>query len=32
VVVLQASEMGFPIYRAMGFRTVVRYAIFRPST
>jgi GNAT superfamily N-acetyltransferase len=31
VVVLQASEMGFPMYRAMGFRTVVRYAIFRPS-
>jgi len=30
--VLQASEMGFPMYRAMGFRTVVRYAIFRPST
>jgi GNAT superfamily N-acetyltransferase len=30
-VVLQASDMGFPIYRAMGFRTIVRYAIFRPS-
>lgn len=29
--VLQSSEMGFPMYRAMGFRTVVRYAIFRPS-
>jgi GNAT superfamily N-acetyltransferase len=29
--VLQASDMGFPIYRAMGFRTVVRCAIFRPS-
>jgi GNAT superfamily N-acetyltransferase len=31
LVVLQASEMGFPMYRAMGFQTVVRYAIFRPS-
>jgi GNAT superfamily N-acetyltransferase len=30
-VVLQASEMGFPMYRAMGFRTVVRYVVFRPS-
>ncbi len=29
-VVLQASEMGFPMYVDMGFRTVVRYAIFRP--
>lgn len=28
-VVLQASEMGLPMYTAMGFRTVVRYAIFR---
>ncbi len=27
-VVLQASEMGFPIYAAMGFRTVVEYAVF----
>lgn len=27
-VVLQASEMGLPIYKAMGFRTVVQYAIF----
>lgn len=26
--VLQASEMGYPIYAAMGFRTVVRYAQF----
>ncbi|HEV8545886.1 MAG TPA: GNAT family N-acetyltransferase [Candidatus Limnocylindrales bacterium] len=30
-IVLQASEMGFPLYRAMGFRTVVRYSLFRPS-
>ena len=29
-IVLQASEMGFPIYEAMGFDTVVRYALFRP--
>lgn len=29
-IVLQASEMGFPMYVDMGFRTVVRYAIFRP--
>jgi GNAT superfamily N-acetyltransferase len=28
-VALQASEMGLPIYTAMGFQTVVRYAIFR---
>ena len=27
-IVLQASEMGFPIYAAMGFRTVVEYAVF----
>jgi GNAT superfamily N-acetyltransferase len=26
--VLQASDMGFPIYSAMGFRTVVEYAVF----
>jgi len=30
-IVLQASEMGFPMYQEMGFRTVVRYAIFRPA-
>jgi len=30
-IVLQASEMGFPIYEAMGFRTVVRYRVYRPS-
>ena len=30
-VVLQASEMGFPIYRAMGFETVVEYARFGPT-
>jgi GNAT superfamily N-acetyltransferase len=28
LVVLQASEMGLPIYEAMGFRTVVTYAVF----
>ena len=27
-IVLQSSAMGFPVYEAMGFRTVVRYAIF----
>lgn len=27
-IVLDASEMGLPIYEAMGFRTVVRYAAF----
>ena len=27
-IVLQASEMGFPAYCAMGFRTVVSYATF----
>jgi GNAT superfamily N-acetyltransferase len=26
--VLQASEMGLPIYEAMGFRTVVEYSVF----
>jgi GNAT superfamily N-acetyltransferase len=31
-IVLQASEMGLPIYEAMGFRTVVTYAEFtRPA-
>lgn len=30
-IVLQASDMGFPMYREMGFRTVVRYGVFRPS-
>ena len=27
-IVLQSSAMGFPVYEAMGFWTVVRYAIF----
>jgi hypothetical protein len=27
-IVLQASPMGFPVYVAMGFRTVVPYAVF----
>jgi GNAT superfamily N-acetyltransferase len=27
-VVLQASEMGLPIYASMGFRTVVEYTVF----
>lgn len=27
-IVLQASEMGYPIYTAMGFRTVVEYAVY----
>ena len=28
-IVLQSSEMAFPMYAAMGFRTVVSYAVFR---
>ena len=32
-IVLQASEMGYPIYEAMGFRTVITYAPFaRPAS
>lgn len=31
VVVLQASEMGLPIYAAMGFRTVVEYTEFKQA-
>jgi GNAT superfamily N-acetyltransferase len=32
-IVLQASEMGLPIYEAMGFRTMVSYSIFaRPAS
>jgi GNAT superfamily N-acetyltransferase len=30
-IVLQASAMGLPIYRAMGFRTVVSYSEFKPA-
>jgi hypothetical protein len=30
-IVLQSSEMGFSVYEAMGFRTVVRYRVFRPA-
>jgi len=28
-IVLQSSEMGLPMYRAMGFRTITRYDEFR---
>lgn len=28
-VFLQASEMGFPLYESMGFRTVISYAVYR---
>lgn len=31
LVVLQSSEMGFPLYQAMGFEVLVRYAVFRRS-
>lgn len=31
-IVLQASEMGLPVYRAMGFRTVVSYTEFKLAT
>ena len=27
-IVLQSSAMGYAVYEAMGFRTVVRYAIY----
>lgn len=30
-IVLQSSEMGLSLYSAMGFRTVVSYATFRPA-
>ena len=29
-IALQASDMGLPIYEAMGFRTVVEYTVLRP--
>jgi GNAT superfamily N-acetyltransferase len=30
--VLQSSEMGYPVYRAMGFREVTRYRRFSPPS
>jgi GNAT superfamily N-acetyltransferase len=30
-IALQSTEIGFHVYRSMGFRTVVRYASFRPA-
>ena len=30
--VLQSSEMGYPLYRSMGFETVVTYHHFEPAT
>ncbi len=30
-IVLQSSEIGFSLYRAMGFRTVVNWVTFRPA-
>jgi len=30
--VLQSSEMGYPVYRAMGFREVTRYRRFGPPS
>lgn len=30
-IVLQSSEMGFSMYRSMGFRTAVSYVTFRPA-
>jgi GNAT superfamily N-acetyltransferase len=31
-IVLQSSEMGLPLYEALGFRTVARYRVFVPPT
>ncbi len=31
-IVLQSSEIGFSLYRAMGFRTVVNWVTFRPDS